>query len=121
MTRAATCIAALAVAVIAQAAQVNLGAVDDWEDYPSGLLPLSDKWKLYSSMSVLKHPPMIVVDKGRRALQLKTDRETVAIGRTVRVDIATSSTLVWEWKPLAVGTSPCSSRTCLGAGSDAIL
>jgi hypothetical protein len=58
---------------------------------------------------------MIVVDKGRRALQLKTDRETVAIRRTVRVDIATSSTLVWEWKPLAVGTSPCSSRTCLGS------
>ncbi len=41
MTRAATCIAALAVAVIAQAAQVNLGAEDDWDDYPSGLLPLA--------------------------------------------------------------------------------
>ena len=104
MNRAARCVVALSVAVTVQAAAGGLVPIDDWNDYPLGALPLTapSKWSIYSSMPVFKQPPAIVVDNGRRALRLKTDRETMAIGRTIHADIAMVSMLVWEWKPLVL-------------------
>src|SRR5229473_3140721 len=69
-----------------------------------GVLPVSGpgKWKIYSSMKVFKHPPSIVIDENRRALLLKTDHETMAIGRSIHADIATTRILVWDWKPLVL-------------------
>jgi len=88
----------------AWAAQGDIVSVDNWTEYPVGVLPVSGpgKWKIYSSMKVFKHPPSIVIDEDRRALLLKTDHETMAIGRSIHADTATSRILVWEWKPLVL-------------------
>ncbi len=88
----------------AWAAQGDIVSVDNWTEYPVGVLPVSGpgKWKIYSSMKVFKHPPSIVIDENRRALLLKTDHETMAIGRSIHADIATTRILVWDWKPLVL-------------------
>ena len=100
-----SCIVLLMVSWSAWAAQGDLVSVDNWTEYPVGVLPVSGpgKWKIYSSMKVFKHPPSVVIDEDRRALLLKTDRETMAIGRSIHADIATTRILVWEWE--AVGSS----------------
>jgi len=78
--------------------------VDDWADYPVGtrLLSVPGPWKVYSSMKVFKYPPTVVVDEAQRALRLKTDHETMAIGRAMQLDVTTLSTLTWEWKPVVL-------------------
>jgi len=53
-------------------------------------------------MKVFKYPPTVVLDDARRALRLKTDHETMAIGRSFHLDVATTRTLMWEWKPLVL-------------------
>ena len=97
-----SCIVFLMVSLSAWAAQRDTVSVDNWTDYPVGVLPVSrpSGWKIYSSMKVFKHPPSVVIDEDRRALLLKTDRETMAIGRSIHTDIATTRILVWDWKPL---------------------
>jgi hypothetical protein len=77
-------------------------SVDNWTEYPVGALLLSvpGTWKVYSSLKVFKDPPTVVLDDARRALRLKTDHETMAIGRSFHLDVATTRTLLWEWKPL---------------------
>ena len=99
-----SCIVLLMVSWSAWAAQGDLVSVDNWTEYPVGVLPVSGpgKWKIYSSMKVFKHPPSVVIDEDRRALLLKTDRETMAIGRSIHTDIATTRILVWEWKPVVL-------------------
>ena len=99
-----SCIFLLMVSLSAWAAQSETVSVDNWTDYPVGVLPVSGagKWKIYSSMKVFKHPPSVVMDDDRRALLLETDHETMAIGRSIHADIATTRILVWEWKPLVL-------------------
>jgi DUF3047 family protein len=101
---AGSCIVLLMVSWSAWAAQGDFVPVDNWTEYRVGVLPVSGsgKWKIYSSLKVFKHPPSVVIDEDRRALLLKTDRETMAIGRSIHADIATTRILVWEWKPLVL-------------------
>jgi hypothetical protein len=95
-------IVVLMISLSTWAAQGDIVSVDNWTEYPVGVLPISgpSKWKIYSSMKVFKHPPSVVMDEDRRALLLKTDRETMAIGRSIHADIETTRILVWDWKPL---------------------
>ncbi len=98
----ATCLVLLTISVSAWAMHGDSVSVDDWADYPVGtrLLSVPGPWKVYSSMKVFKYPPTVVVDEAQRALRLKTDHETMAIGRAMQLDVTTLSTLTWEWKPL---------------------
>ncbi len=108
MKRTIACIASgvllLMVSVSVWAAPGDIVSVDNWTEYPVGALLLSvpGTWKVYSSMKVFKYPPTVVLDDARRALRLKTDHETMAIGRSFHLDVATTRTLMWEWKPLVL-------------------
>lgn len=62
-----------------------------WHTYPPSITP-----------PLFKHPPMIVLDSGRLALQLMTDAESVRVGRALIVDVKEMSILAWEWKALVL-------------------
>ena len=100
----ASCVLLLMVSVSGWAAPGDIISVDNWTEYPVGALLLSvlGKWKVYSSMKVFKYLPTVVLDDARRSLRLKTDHETMAIGRSLHLDVATTRTLMWEWKPLVL-------------------
>jgi len=100
----ASCVLLLMVSVSVWAAPGDIIWVDNWTEYPVGALLLSvpGTWKVYSSMKVFKYPPTVVLDDARRALRLKADHETMAIGRSFHLDVATTRTLMWEWKPLVL-------------------
>ena len=76
--------------------------VDDWESHGEGRLSFSGTWQPYprSAPADLKYPPAILLDDGRRVLRLKTDHESVKIGRAMQVDVAATPWLTWEWKAL---------------------
>src|SRR5262245_37424856 len=92
------------------AASASLGAappdpvrVDDWSSRQPGPLELGKTWQFYPfETSTVKQPPSIVVDDGRPALSLATEREPVRVGRTIAVDVREKPWLVWEWKPLVL-------------------
>jgi hypothetical protein len=45
-------------------------------------------------MKVFKCRSTVVLDDARQALRLKTDHETMAIGRSLHLDVATTRTLM---------------------------
>ncbi len=98
------CVLLLAISSSAWAAPDDTVTVDNWADYPVGapVVTATSQWKIYSSMKVFKYPPTVVLDGDRRTVRLKTDHETMAIGRLIHLDVATTRTLKWEWKPLAL-------------------
>lgn len=100
----ASCLVLLTISVSAWAAQGDTVSVDNWAEYPAGtrLLSVPGPWKVYSSMKIFEYPPTVVVDGDQRALRLKTDHETMAIGRAMHLDVTTLSTLTWTWKPLVL-------------------
>jgi hypothetical protein len=104
IARIASGVLLLMVSVSVGAAPGDIISVDNWTGYPVGALVLSvpGTWTVYSSMKVFKYPPTVVLDDARRALRLKTDHETMAIGRSFHLDVATTRTLMWEWKPLTL-------------------
>ena len=89
---------------------VTLGAgpgaavrLDDWDAYPLGALELSGQWRRYPPQTTpFKHPPAIMQDAGRAALQLMTAGEAMRIGRVPKVDLEKTPWLVWEWKALVL-------------------
>jgi hypothetical protein len=92
------------------AAVLTLGAgpgstvrVDNWDAYAVGPLDLSAEWRRYPpERGTLKHAPEVVVEAGRPVLQLTTFGEAVRIGRTLKIDLAKTPWLVWDWKPLVL-------------------
>jgi len=94
----------LVVCVSSGAAPADLMRVDNWTEYPIGapIVTTSGQWKVYSSMTAFKYPPTIVLDNDRRVLRLKTDHETMAVGRPLHLDVTPAQTLRWEWKPLGL-------------------
>jgi hypothetical protein len=77
--------------------------VDDWDTHRAGTLNSAAGWQFYPPSAqppILRQPPSITVDGGRSVLQLVTDRETLKIGRAVKVDVRRTPLLLWEWKPL---------------------
>jgi hypothetical protein len=77
--------------------------LDDWDAYPLGAVDLSGQWRRYPPETTpFKHPPAIVQDAGRAALQLVTAGEAMRIGRVPKVDLEKTPWLVWEWKPLVL-------------------
>jgi DUF3047 family protein len=75
--------------------------VDDWDSQPIGPLDLSAVWHRYpEEPTAFKRPPAVVLDEGRRVLQLETDGEAMRIGRAVRVELDKTPWLVWEWKAM---------------------
>jgi hypothetical protein len=102
--RAARALLAIAAAVLTLGAGPGSTVrVDNWDAYSVGPLDLSADWRRYPpERATLKQPPAIVVDAGRPVLQLATSREAVRIGRVVKVDLAKTPWLVWDWKPLVL-------------------
>jgi hypothetical protein len=102
--------AAARVTLVLLAAALALGAaarpglrVDNWDTQTPGPLDLS-AWKVYpfSLRTSFKEPPQIVLDDGRRALELRTHDESMRVGRALKVDLKRTPLLVWEWKALAL-------------------
>lgn len=94
----------LAAALAFGAAATATVRVDDWSARPAGPLPLGAEWRVYpfTARASFKHPPTIVLDDGRSALRLLTENESMAVGRSVSVDLAKTPWLAWEWKPLVL-------------------
>jgi Protein of unknown function (DUF3047) len=77
--------------------------VDNWDAYIVGPLDLSAEWRRYPPERVtLKHAPEVVVEAGRPVLQLTTVGEAVRIGRALKIDLAKTPWLIWDWKPLVL-------------------
>jgi len=93
----------LAGALLIGAAASGPVHVDTWEAVAPGPLDLS-VWRVYpfTQSSTFKEPPAIVLDDGRRALLLRTDREAMRVGRPLKVDVKATPWLAWEWKALAL-------------------
>jgi hypothetical protein len=102
--RAARALLAIAAAVLALGAgPAPTVRVDNWDVYTAGPLDLSADWRRYPpERAGLKQPPAIVVESGRPVLQLTTSGEAVRIGRALKIDLARTPWLVWDWKPLAL-------------------
>jgi hypothetical protein len=62
----------------------------DWRPYPGATRP------------TLKFPPAVVMDGGRPVLELRTVDESIKIGRPVRIDVARTPRMVWEWKAIVL-------------------
>jgi hypothetical protein len=77
--------------------------VDNWSAYPAGRLDLSADWRRYPpDPTDFKRPPAVVLEAGRPVLQLTTFAEALRIGRALKIDVARTPWLVWEWKALAL-------------------
>jgi hypothetical protein len=77
--------------------------VDQWDALPVGPLDLSGAWHRYpSSRTPFTRPPAVVLDDGRRVLDLETRNEAMRIGRGVAVDLRHTPWITWEWKPLVL-------------------
>ena len=78
--------------------------VDDWDEDGAGPLVMTRHWSFYPSSAkrMFKTPPAVVLDGGRKVLQLKTDHESVGVWRAVEVDVSATRRLVWQWKPLVL-------------------
>jgi hypothetical protein len=93
----------LAAALLAGAAPQTSVRVDDWDARTPGPLDLT-KWRVYpfTNTPSFKQPPGIVLDDGRRVLQMRTNDEAMRIGRSISVDLRKTPILVWQWKVLAL-------------------
>jgi hypothetical protein len=77
--------------------------VDDWDSQPPGPLNLSTAWQRYPpERTPFSRPPAIVADGGRRVLELVTAGEAMRVGRGLKVDLAVTPWLSWEWKALVL-------------------
>jgi DUF3047 family protein len=73
--------------------------VDDWRDAEVGATGVPAGWRPYETPG--GHPAYhftVVVDEGRRALRLDSRDDHSTIARQVRVDLAATPILRWEWK-----------------------
>jgi hypothetical protein len=101
LKRLALVMAAGALLVAAANGRVRL---DTWDEAALGPLDLSRTWRVYPftpSMS-LKEAPALVLDDGRRALRLATADEPLRVGRALKVNLAQTPWLTWEWKALVL-------------------
>ncbi|HEV8472777.1 MAG TPA: DUF3047 domain-containing protein [Methylomirabilota bacterium] len=103
MTRRLAVIVLAAALLAGAAARPNAVRIDDWSTRRPGPLDLSD-WRVYpfGRTPTFKQPPAIVLDDGRRVLELRTTDEAMRIGRGFGVDPHKTPMLVWEWKALAL-------------------
>jgi hypothetical protein len=98
----------LAALALLAAAAVGAGEsdpvrVDQWDALPLGPLDLSGAWHRYpAGRTPFSRPPAVVLDEGRRVLELQTNGEAMRIGRGVAVDLRHTPWLTWEWKPLVL-------------------
>jgi hypothetical protein len=92
-----------AMAAGAQPAPLTPGRLDTWATAAEGPF-VSPEWQRYpgSAPPALKFPPTVVVDAGRPVLEIKTENESVKLGRAVRIDVAKTPRLVWEWKAVVL-------------------
>lgn len=77
--------------------------LDTWTTASEGPF-VSREWQFYpgSIPQSLKSPPAIVVDAGRLVLEIKTENESIKLGRAVRIDVTKTPRLVWEWKAMVL-------------------
>jgi len=85
------------------AGPVSTVRVDDWAAQPPGPLNLSAAWHRYPPEArSFSRPPAVVTDGGRRVLELATTSEAMRIGRDLKIDLAATPWLSWEWKALVL-------------------
>jgi hypothetical protein len=99
------CIVAFAAALALGAGSAPAVRLDSWDTAGPGPLNLSGDWHSYPpGADGFKHPPAIVMDEGRPALQFGTGGDSIRLGRSVSIDARKTPWLNWEWKPLALPT-----------------
>jgi Protein of unknown function (DUF3047) len=85
------------------AGPVSTVRVDDWDAQPLGPLDLSAAWHRYPPEATpFSRPPAVVTDGGRRVLELATTSEAMRVGRDLKIDLAATPWLSWEWKALVL-------------------
>jgi DUF3047 family protein len=104
VTRRLALVLLAAAALLAGAApHATTVRVDDWEKRAPGPLDLS-AWRVYpfTAAPAFKDVPSIVLDDGRRVLQMRTSDEAMRIGKSFSVDLRKTPMLTWQWKVLAL-------------------
>jgi hypothetical protein len=102
MTTRARSVAALVLVVLTLGGGAAAVRLDDWETYTPGTLNLGGVWQPYPAGLKFKHAPAIVLDGTRPALLLKTDGDSMRLGRAVKVNPRETPWLMWDWKALTL-------------------
>jgi len=88
---------ALLVAAPVRAADPNVLVVEDWASQPDGKTGIPEGWKGQSWGSP-KYDFQIVVDNGKKVIHLKSDGDSSAIAKEVKVDAKAWPIVQWTWK-----------------------
>jgi hypothetical protein len=101
-TRARSVAALLLIGLLLGADAGSDVRVDNWDSYPAGALDLSGVWRSYPSEQKWKQAPAIIVDGNRSVLSLRTDSESMRVGRSVKINPRETPWLAWEWKAVVL-------------------
>jgi hypothetical protein len=77
----------------------DAGVVEEWRRHVPGTRGIPEGWQAYETPG--GHPAYdftIVNDGGRNALSLKSTDDHSTIARRIKVDLATTPVLEWDWK-----------------------
>lgn len=93
--------------------------IEDWSGPPPGSRGVPPGWQKYETLG--GHPAYdfaVVSDEGRRALHMKAAGDHSTIAKDVRIDLAASPVLAWQWKAviLPVGADLRARATSDAAG-----
>jgi DUF3047 family protein len=96
-----------AAALLAGSRRLALGqppeVIEDWTGLSVGARGIPLGWKKFETFGGRANYDFTVVnDQGRRALDMKAAGDHSTIMREVRVDLATSPVLVWQWKVISL-------------------
>ena len=80
-------------------ARAATGVVEDWEQHEVGASGIPAGWRRYETPG--GHPKydfLVVTKDGRKALELRSEREHSTIAKEVTVDLNATPKLQWSWR-----------------------
>ena len=88
---------AVALPVVAPATAADTLLIEDWSRQPEGKTGIPEGWKAQSWGSP-KYDFRIETVNGRKVIHLKSDGDSSAINKEVKVDVRTWPILEWSWQ-----------------------
>jgi Protein of unknown function (DUF3047) len=76
--------------------------IADWEQHRAGVEGIPEGWATRDRVEAWRHSPKIDVDDGRHVLRLKTDANSIRLGKRVSLDVQATPVLAWQWKALVL-------------------
>ena len=77
--------------------------IEDWSDAALGGRGVPPKWQKYETLGGhAAYDFTVVSDEGRRALDMKAAGDHSTIARDIRIELAASPVLTWEWKVVSL-------------------